>query len=98
MYDFGGGTLDVSLLEVVNQGGVWSINVLAHKGANWLGGDDFTKALVKLAADRFAEKKGSPLRYDRDALCDSHAWDDMNEDERMEVYQNWRSCGTPPRK
>ncbi len=91
VYDFGGGTLDVSLLEIVLKSDVRSMNVLAHKGANWLGGDDFTRRLMQLLASRFEAEKKRSLKYDVDALCESREWDEMDTDQRIEAQLNQRS-------
>lgn len=55
VYDLGGGTFDVSVLEL----GDGVFEVLATSGDNKLGGDDFDNALVKYMVDEFAKGKSS---------------------------------------
>jgi molecular chaperone DnaK len=64
VYDLGGGTFDVSILEL----GDGVFEVLATSGNNRLGGDDFDNALVNYIADNFAKEHGVDLRQDRMAL------------------------------
>jgi molecular chaperone DnaK len=64
VYDLGGGTFDVSLVQV--QGEV--TEVLASHGNNHLGGDDFDTLLVDHVVDRFIEAGGLDVRNDRRAL------------------------------
>lgn len=60
VYDLGGGTFDVTLLELFS--GV--IEVKASSGDNQLGGKDFDELLVNWLADRFYEKHGKHLQED----------------------------------
>ncbi len=64
VYDLGGGTFDVSILEL----GDGVFEVLATSGNNKLGGDDFDEALLKFMADTFAKENGVDLRSDKMAL------------------------------
>ena len=64
VYDLGGGTFDVSLLEV--GGGV--VEVKATNGDTHLGGDDWDEVVVNWAADEFKREQGIDLRQDRQAL------------------------------
>ena len=63
-YDLGGGTFDVSILEL----GDGVFEVLATNGNNKLGGDDFDEALLNFMADSFAKENGVDLRNDKMAL------------------------------
>jgi molecular chaperone DnaK len=63
VYDLGGGTFDVSIIEL-NAG---IIEVLASHGDTHLGGDDFDDRLMEILADRFQEKTGFDPREDRRA-------------------------------
>ena len=63
VYDLGGGTFDVSLVELM--GGV--VEVRASHGNTRLGGDDFDQRLAEVIAARFAEEHGVDLREDRRA-------------------------------
>jgi molecular chaperone DnaK len=64
VYDLGGGTFDVSILEL--GGGVYE--VVATNGDNDLGGDDWDDAIVQWLADEFEAEHGVDLREDRQAL------------------------------
>jgi len=64
VYDLGGGTFDVSILEI----GDGVIQVVSTNGNNHLGGDDFDKRVVDWLADNFKKEHGVDLRNDRQAL------------------------------
>jgi molecular chaperone DnaK len=64
VYDLGGGTFDVSILEV----GDGLCEVRATSGDTHLGGDDFDKALADWLADEFKKEQGVDIRKDRQAL------------------------------
>ncbi len=64
VFDLGGGTFDVSILEV----GEGVIEVKATSGDTHLGGDDWDQRIVDWAADEFKKETGIDLREDRQAL------------------------------
>jgi molecular chaperone DnaK len=64
VYDLGGGTFDVSILEI----GDGVFEVLATSGNNHLGGDDFDQRIIDWLADNFKKEYGIDLRNDRMAL------------------------------
>ena len=64
VFDLGGGTFDVSILEV----GEGVIEVKATNGDTHLGGDDWDQRIVNWAADEFKKDQGIDLRTDRQAL------------------------------
>lgn len=64
VFDLGGGTFDVSVLEV----GEGVIEVKATNGDTHLGGDDWDQKIVNWAADEFKKEQGIDLRNDRPAL------------------------------
>ena len=64
VFDLGGGTFDVSILEV----GEGVFEVKATSGDTHLGGDDFDKVLVDWLADEFKKSHGIDLRNDKQAL------------------------------
>jgi len=64
VFDLGGGTFDVSILEV----GDGVFEVLATSGDTHLGGDDFDKKIVDFLAEEFRKVEGIDLRKDRQAL------------------------------
>ncbi|MBR1842807.1 MAG: molecular chaperone DnaK [Oscillospiraceae bacterium] len=64
VYDLGGGTFDVSILEI----GDGVIEVLATAGNNRLGGDDFDEAIMKYLVEEFKKSNGVDLSTDRVAM------------------------------
>ena len=64
VYDLGGGTFDVSILEI----GDGVFEVLATSGNNRLGGDDFDDKVMNFLADEFQKENGIDLRQDKMAL------------------------------
>lgn len=68
VFDLGGGTFDVSILDIYDVDGEKSIEVLATKGDGHLGGDDFDQRLIDLLADEFKKTEGIDLRDDAMAL------------------------------
>ncbi|MCD8357646.1 MAG: molecular chaperone DnaK [Oscillospiraceae bacterium] len=64
VYDLGGGTFDVSILEI----GDGVIEVLATAGNNRLGGDDFDECIVNYMLDEFKKSDGIDLRSDKMAM------------------------------
>ncbi len=64
VYDLGGGTFDVSILELADG----TFEVLATAGDNLLGGDDFDDVVVDYLVDMFKKENGIDLRSDRMAL------------------------------
>ncbi|NMB96987.1 MAG: molecular chaperone DnaK, partial [Clostridiaceae bacterium] len=64
VYDLGGGTFDVSILEI----GDGVFEVLATSGNNRLGGDDFDQRIMDYIADTFKKEQGIDLRTDKMAM------------------------------
>jgi molecular chaperone DnaK len=64
VFDLGGGTFDVSILEV----GDGVFEVLSTSGDTHLGGDDFDKKIVDYLAEEFRKSEGIDLRKDKQAL------------------------------
>ena len=64
VYDLGGGTFDVSILEI----GDGVIQVVATSGNNHLGGDDFDQRIIDWMAEEFKKQHGIDLREDKQAL------------------------------
>lgn len=64
VYDLGGGTFDVSILEI----GDGVFEVLATNGNNRLGGDDFDQRVIDFLADEFKRENGIDLRGDKMAM------------------------------
>ncbi|MFM2276861.1 MAG: molecular chaperone DnaK [Actinomycetota bacterium] len=68
VFDLGGGTFDVSLLEVGKDDGFSTIQVKATSGDNRLGGDDWDQRLVDHLAKKFKETTGVDVAKDKIAL------------------------------
>jgi len=64
VYDLGGGTFDISILDVGD--GVFEVK--ATNGDTYLGGDDFDQRVIDWVADEFRKESGIDLRSDRQAL------------------------------
>ncbi len=64
VYDFGGGTFDISILEIGDD----VYEVLSTGGDSYLGGDDFNHRLAKMMADQFKTETGFDLSFDRMAM------------------------------
>ncbi len=64
VYDLGGGTFDISILEV----GDGLFQVKSTSGDTFLGGDDFDQRIIDYLADEFKRENGIDLRQDRQAL------------------------------
>ncbi len=64
VYDLGGGTFDISILEV----GEGVFQVLATRGDTFLGGDDFDQVIMDYLIEEFLKAEGIDLRQQRDAL------------------------------
>ena len=64
VYDLGGGTFDISILEVGD--GVFEVK--STNGDTFLGGDDFDQRIIEWAAEQFKMDQGIDLRKDRQAL------------------------------
>ena len=70
VYDLGGGTFDVSIIEIANVDGQQQIDVLSTNGNTFLGGEDFDMRLIEYMADEFKKEqdfdlKGDPLAMQR---------------------------------
>ncbi|MGL4474933.1 MAG: molecular chaperone DnaK [Shewanella sp.] len=64
VYDLGGGTFDISIIEIDNNDGDQTFEVLATNGDTHLGGEDFDNRLIKYLADEFKKEQGMDLRND----------------------------------
>tara|TARA_Y100000996_G_scaffold11439_2_gene9271 strand:+ start:5 stop:1807 length:1803 start_codon:yes stop_codon:yes gene_type:complete len=68
VYDLGGGTFDISILDIMDVDGEKSIEVNSTNGDGSLGGDDFDTALVEYIAKEFKKTDGINLMKDPQAL------------------------------
>ncbi len=64
VYDLGGGTFDVSIIEISNIDGEHQFEVLSTNGDTFLGGEDFDNRLIDFLADEFKKENGLDLRND----------------------------------
>ncbi len=68
VYDLGGGTFDVSLIEIAEVDGEKQFEVLATNGDTFLGGEDFDMRVIDFLVDEFRKEQGIDLRNDPLAL------------------------------
>src|SRR6187397_1819042 len=68
VYDLGGGTFDVSIIEIAEVDGEKQFEVLATNGDTFLGGEDFDKRLIDYLVDEFKKDQGVDLSKDPIAL------------------------------
>src|SRR5437868_9359380 len=68
VYDLGGGTFDVSIIEIAEVDGEHQFEVLATNGDTFLGGEDFDKRIIDYLADEFKKDQGIDLHKDPLAL------------------------------
>ena len=68
VYDLGGGTFDISIIEIANLDGDKQFEVLATNGDTFLGGEDFDQRLIDYNIDEFKKDQGIDLKKDVMAL------------------------------
>tara|TARA_R110000824_G_scaffold336_1_gene1616 strand:- start:23442 stop:25364 length:1923 start_codon:yes stop_codon:yes gene_type:complete len=68
VYDLGGGTFDISIIEIAETDGEHSFEVLSTNGDTFLGGEDFDLRLIDYLADTFKKESGMDLHNDPLAL------------------------------
>ena len=68
VYDLGGGTFDVSIIELANVEGDKQIEVLSTNGDTFLGGEDFDQRIMDFLVDEFKKEHGIDLKKDMLAL------------------------------
>jgi molecular chaperone DnaK len=68
VYDLGGGTFDISIIEISNEDGEKQFEVLATNGDTFLGGEDFDLRLINYLADEFKKDSGIDIHQDSLAL------------------------------
>ena len=68
VYDLGGGTFDISIIEIAEIDGEHQFEVLSTNGDTFLGGEDFDQKLVDYLADEFRKEQGIDLKNDKLAL------------------------------
>ncbi|UCH53365.1 MAG: molecular chaperone DnaK [Pseudomonadota bacterium] len=64
VYDLGGGTFDISIIEIAEVDGEHQFEVLSTNGDTFLGGEDFDKRIIDYLADEFKKDQGIDLRGD----------------------------------
>ena len=68
VYDLGGGTFDISIIEIANIDGEKQIEVLSTNGDTFLGGEDFDQRIMDFLVDEFRKEQGVDLKNDVLAL------------------------------
>jgi molecular chaperone DnaK len=68
VYDLGGGTFDVSIIEIASVDSDMQVEVLATNGDTFLGGEDFDKRVIDFLVEEFQKESGIDLRKDHLAL------------------------------
>ena len=68
VYDLGGGTFDISIIELADIDGEHQVEVLSTNGDTFLGGEDFDQRLIDFLVDEFKKDQGVDLRNDPLAL------------------------------
>ena len=68
VYDLGGGTFDISIIEIAEIDGEHQFEVLSTNGDTFLGGEDFDQRVIDYLADEFKKEQGVDLRKDMLAL------------------------------
>ena len=68
VYDLGGGTFDVSIIEISNLDGEFQFEVLSTNGDTFLGGEDFDQRIMEYIIDEFKKESGVDLSKDQLAL------------------------------
>ncbi|TAN12755.1 MAG: molecular chaperone DnaK [Burkholderiaceae bacterium] len=68
VYDFGGGTFDISVIEIADVDGEKQFEVLATNGDTFLGGEDFDQRIINYVVDEFKKDQGVDLKNDVLAL------------------------------
>ena len=68
VFDLGGGTFDISIIEIADVDGEQQFEVLATNGDTFLGGEDFDTKLIEFVCDEFKKEQGIDLRGDQMAL------------------------------
>ncbi|PKG97220.1 molecular chaperone DnaK [Paraglaciecola sp. MB-3u-78] len=68
VYDLGGGTFDISIIEISNEDGEKQFEVLATNGDTFLGGEDFDLRLINYLTDEFKKDSGIDIKQDSLAL------------------------------
>jgi molecular chaperone DnaK len=68
VYDLGGGTFDISIIEIANVDGDKQIEVLSTNGDTFLGGEDFDQVIMDHLVDEFKKESGIDLKQDMLAL------------------------------
>jgi len=68
VYDLGGGTFDISIIEIADIDGEHQVEVLSTNGDTFLGGEDFDMRLIDYLVDEFKKDQGIDLRNDPLAL------------------------------
>ena len=82
VYDLGGGTFDISIIEIAEVDGEHQFEVLATNGDTFLGGEDFDLAIIGYLADAFHKDSGIDIRKDPLAM---HRLKEASEKAKIEL-------------
>ncbi|KAG1398847.1 hypothetical protein G6F59_013418 [Rhizopus arrhizus] len=93
VYDLGGGTFDVSVIEIANVDGEKQFEVLATNGDTFLGGEDFDNRVIEYLVEEFNKDQGIDLRKDPLAL---QRLKDAAERAKIELSSAQQTEGTLP--
>jgi molecular chaperone DnaK len=88
VYDLGGGTFDVSIIEIAEVDGEHQFDVLSTNGDTFLGGEDFDITLIEYLADEFKKESGLDLHNDSAAL---QRLKEASEKAKIELSSNQQS-------
>ena len=88
VYDLGGGTFDVSIIEIAEVDGEHQFEVLSTNGDTFLGGEDFDITLIEYLADEFKKESGLDLHNDSAAL---QRLKEASEKAKIELSSNQQS-------
>jgi molecular chaperone DnaK len=92
VYDLGGGTFDISILDV----GEGVFQVRSTSGDTFLGGDDFDQRIIDYIADEFKKEQGIDLRNDRQSLQRLKEASEKAKIELSSTMQSRSTCPTSP--
>ena len=93
VYDLGGGTFDISIIEIADVDGEHQFEVLSTNGDTFLGGEDFDKRLIDYLADEFRKDQGMDLRGDPLAM---QRLKEGAEKAKIELSSSQQTCRISP--
>ena len=94
VYDLGGGTFDISVIEIAEVDGERQFEVLSTNGDTFLGGEDFDLRVINYLADEFKKESGIDVR--KDPLAMQRLKEGVGEGEDRAVLERSRPKSTCP--